>query len=99
MFIYTSGDYFTAVIESLDSPFLVSAHQKAVAFDISAQNSAHFAISPFICHMAPPFKGFKTNELRVWTIRRAQKPSEKSHVILEMENRFRSVGIGESEID
>jgi len=41
----------------------------------------------------PPSK-----ELRIWTIQRNTESDEKPVSILYLENRFRSAGIGESEI-
>ena len=48
--------------------------------------------------MAPPFLRFQTLELRIWTIQRDAESDEKPGSILLLENRFRSAGIGESEI-
>jgi hypothetical protein len=48
--------------------------------------------------MAPSFLRFQTEELRIWTIQRNTKSDEKYSSILQMENRFRSAGIGESGI-
>jgi hypothetical protein len=42
--------------------------------------------------------GFETEELRMWNLRWNVKSDEKSDVILEMEDRFRTTGIGSSEI-
>ncbi len=48
--------------------------------------------------MAPSFSRFQTKELRIWTIQRNAEPDDKPGSIQQMENRFRSAGIGESEI-
>ena len=48
--------------------------------------------------MAPPFLGFKQMNSVCGIFEGAQKSDEKSDSILEMENRFRSDGIGESEM-
>ena len=48
--------------------------------------------------MAPPFLRFQTKELRIWTIQRNAESDEKPGSILQMENHFKSAGIGETEI-
>ena len=48
--------------------------------------------------MVTPFLRFQTKELRIWTIQRNAESDEKPGSILYMENRFKSAGIGESEI-
>jgi hypothetical protein len=47
--------------------------------------------------MAPPKLRFKTQELIMWINQRNAVSDEKSDSTLEMENRFRVAGIGESE--
>jgi hypothetical protein len=56
-------------------------------------------VKPSPAIMAPSFLRFQTKELRIWTIQRNAESDEKPDSILYMENRFRPVGIGESEID
>ncbi len=55
-------------------------------------------LKPSLAIMAPSFLRFQTKELRIWTIQRNTESDEKPGSIQYMENRFRSAGIGESEI-
>ncbi len=55
-------------------------------------------LKPSSAMMAPSFLRFQTKELRIWTIQRNAESDEKPDSFLEVENRFRSAGIGESEI-
>ncbi len=48
--------------------------------------------------LKPPFLRFQTKELRIWTIQRNAESDEKPGSVLYIENRFRSAGIGDSEI-
>ena len=59
---------------------------------------ASLRLKPFSAIMAPPFLRFQTEELRIWTIQRNAESDEKPGSVLYIENRFKSVGIGESEI-
>jgi hypothetical protein len=78
----------------LDGRLFIIFHQATVADYIGAEDCGEFTLKTFICHMAPPFLGFKLKNSVCGTFEGAQKSDEKSDSIQFGKLSYRSDGIG-----
>jgi hypothetical protein len=65
---------------------------------INLKYSSELTFKTFICHNGTPFLRFQTKEFSMWNIRGSVKIRWEPDSILEIENLFRSVLAGESEV-
>ena len=74
-------------------------HEAAIALKISTEDGGELTFKNFLGHNAPPFVGVLNRTTQDVDFRRSAKIRWEPDSILLFQNRFRSVGIGESEID
>jgi hypothetical protein len=77
------GNYITVRRESLNSCIFVLTHQPTVADNIGAEDGGELTLKTFICHGGTPINKVSN---------RGTHYVDDS--ILDIENRFRSAGIG-----